>query len=152
MTMSEPPKAPRPSFLGTGWSFPPEFPSQAGQVLMVSDEEDIKGSLKILVATAVGERFLQPKYGLDMSELLFDPMSTTMLTYVKDRARTAILFYEPRINLLSLELDTSRQHEGEVRILLDYEIRTTNSRYNLVHPFYTSDGNEARRALGIAGG
>jgi phage baseplate assembly protein W len=136
------------SFLGTGWSYPPEFAPETGEVLMTSDEEDIEASLKILLGTAVGERFLNPKYGLDLQEMLFEPMSTTMTALLKDRANIALLIYEPRINLLSLELDTSGQFEGRVSIVVDYEVAATNSRFNLVYPFYLSDASEARPRLG----
>ena len=125
------------SFLGTGWSFPPEFAAAAGEVLMRSDEDDIDESLKILFSTAIGERFLNPKYGLDMRELLFDPLSTTLETFIKDRIKTAILIYEPRIELKALTLDTSEQTDCQLRILLEYEVRATNSRFNLVFPFST---------------
>jgi phage baseplate assembly protein W len=136
------------SFLGTGWSYPPEFVPETGEVLMISDEEDIEASLKILLGTAVGERFLNPKYGLDLQEMLFEPMSTTMTTLLKDRARIALLIYESRINLLSLELDTSAQLEGRVSIVVDYQVTATNSRFNLVYPFYLSDASEVRPRLG----
>lgn len=135
------------SFLGTGWSFPPEFVRETGQVLMTSDEDDIRASLAILLGTAAGERFLNPEYGLDLHEMLFEPLSTTMKTFLQDRVKTAILIYEPRINLLSLELDTTAQYEGNIAVVLDYEVRSTNSRYNLVYPFYFSDGNEVRRTV-----
>jgi len=132
------------SFLGTGWSFPPEFIQGTGEVLMTSDGEDVAISLKILFGTALGERFLRPGYGLDMHEMLFDPMSTTMKTYLEDRIKTTILIHEARINLLSLEIDTSAQNEGRISIIVEYELRGTNSRYNLVYPFYTSDSSEVR--------
>jgi phage baseplate assembly protein W len=135
------------SFLGTGWSFPPEFVLETGEVLMTSDEEDIQASLKILLGTSFGERFLNPKYGLDMHELLFEPMSTTMTTFLEDRIKTAILIDEPRINLLSLEIDTSAQFEGRVAIILEYEVRATNSRFNLVYPFSTTDASEVRASV-----
>jgi phage baseplate assembly protein W len=135
------------SFLGTGWSFPPEFAPGTKTVLMTADEEDIAASLKILFQTAAGERFLNPKYGLDMRELLFEPMSTTMRTALKDRIRTAILVYEPRVRLLSLEVDTPDAVEGRLRVFVEYEIRATNSRYNLVFPFYRTDSNELRASV-----
>src|SRR5256885_3730664 len=115
------------SFLGTGWSYPPQFLPETGEVLMTSDEEDIEASLKILLGTATGERFLNPKYGLDLHESLFEPMSTTMTSFLKDRAKIALLIYEPRINLLALDLDTSAQLEGRVALVVDYEVRATNS-------------------------
>jgi uncharacterized protein len=124
------------SYLGTGWSFPPEFILETGQVAMTSDEADIEASLKILFGTALGERFLHPRYGLDMHEMLFEPLSTTMTTLLQDRIKIAILVYEPRIHLLSLALDTSEQPEGRINLLVEYEVRATNSRFNLVYPFY----------------
>lgn len=132
------------SFLGVGWSFPPEFVMQTGKVVMVSDEADIEASLKILFGTALGERFLKPKYGLDLHDMLFEPMSTTETTLLRDRIRTAILIYEARINLLDVAVDTSDQAEGKISILVEYEIRSTNSRYNLVYPFYLTDRSEVQ--------
>jgi len=140
------------SFLGAGWSFPPEFVLETGELLMTVDEDDIQASLRILLGTNLGERFLNPTYGLDLHELLFEPLSTTMKTFVKDRVKTAILIYESRINLLSLELDTSAQYQGKISIVLEYEVRATNSRYNLVYPFYTTDSNELRRAVALSSG
>ncbi len=135
------------SFLGTGWSFPPKFLLETGEVAMTVDEDDIHASLKILFGTAIGERLFNPEYGLDMQEMLFEPISTTMETYVIDRIKVAILIYEPRIDVLRLDLDTTAQNEGRMTIVLEYRVRTTNSRYNLVYPFSTTDGNEVRGIL-----
>lgn len=140
---------PQTSFLGTGWSFPPEFVRETGTVRMTADEADIRASLSILLGTAMAERFLNPQYGIDLHEMLFDSLSTTMKTLLKDRVRTAILIFEPRINLLSLELDADAQLEGTINIIVEYEVRATNSRFNLVYPFYNSDGNEMRRTVEI---
>lgn len=132
------------SFLGTGWSFPPTFTGDTNGLRMVSGDEDIHDSLIILFGTALGERFLRPFYGLDMHGLLFEPMTTTMKTELEDRLRTAILIYEPRIDLLTLQLDASAQLEGKVTLVIDYAVRATNSRFNLVYPFYLSGGSEVR--------
>ncbi|MDB5033873.1 MAG: hypothetical protein JWQ98_1114 [Chlorobi bacterium] len=140
------------SFLGTGWSFPPEFIRETGGVAMTSDAEDIEASLKILFGTTIGERFLRPKYGLDMHDLLFESLGTTARTLIMDMVSTAILIYEARIELLSLKLDTSGEYEGRIVMTLDYLVTATNSRYNLVYPFNITDGNEMRSPLGGSGG
>lgn len=114
---------------------------------MTEEEEDIRASLEILLGTAAGERFLNPRYGLDLHEVLFEPMGTTAKTLLKDRMKYAILIYEPRINLLSIELDSSGEMDGRISIRLEYEVRSTNSRYNLVYPFYSTDSNEVRRTV-----
>ena len=133
------------SFLGTGWSFPPTFSN--GGVVMTADEDDILASLHVLFHTTPGERFLQPKYGLDINALLFEPMSATLRTFFTDRVSTAILIHEPRIKLINLEIHSPDPNDGSLRILVEYEVRATNSRFNLVFPFYQSDSNEVRAAV-----
>lgn len=135
------------SFLGTGWSFPPEFGAHGRDVAMTADEEDIHASLGILFGTIEGERLMNPRYGLDPHELVFEPANTTMKAFLKDRITTAILIHEPRIRVLSLAIDSLDADAGLSQISLEYEVRTTNSRYNLVFPFYRHDSNEVRRTL-----
>ena len=141
------PKFQSPPFLGTGWGFPPEFVQNGRGVVMTSDEEDIRTSLEILFGTLRGERFMVPRYGLNPHELLFEPASTTMKAFLADRITTAILLHEPRIRILSLEVDNPDPNAGTSRISLAYEVRATNSRYNLVYPFYRHDSNELLGAL-----
>jgi phage baseplate assembly protein W len=77
-----------------------------------------------------------------MQELLFDSMSTTMRTLLEERVKINILIYEPRIEPLAIKVDSPDPHSGQLRIELEYRVRATNSRYNLVFPFYRSDSNE----------
>lgn len=127
------------SFLGTGWSFPPSFSKISKEVIMTSEEEDIRKSLEILLSTTVGERFLQPQYGCNLEQYVFEPMNATISTEIRSTVRNAIDIYEPRIKLLSVKLDTSMLNEGRVDIAVEYEIIITNSRHNLVYPFYMNE-------------
>jgi phage baseplate assembly protein W len=131
-----------PTFLGRGFGFPPTF--AGGQVRMAADEQDIHESLLILFGTRPGERVLQPKFGLDLTPLLFEPLSTTLRTLLEDRIATALLIHEPRIRVLALVVDDSLALEGQLQIRLDYAVRSTNSRFNLVYPYYLGDANELR--------
>lgn len=133
------------NFLGTGWSFPPTF--AAGGVRMSADEADIEASLRILFGTRPGERFLRPTYGLDMAALLFEPLTTTQQKLVADRIEVAILVHEARIRVLDLVVDDSEAREGKLTIRLDYCVRTTNSRFNLVFPYYLNDASELRASV-----
>lgn len=130
------------SFLGKGWSFPPEFNRGSKNVKMLEDEADIKSSLEILLSTRLGERVMVPSYGCNLDELLFKPLNLTIKTYVTDLIKTAILYHEPRIDLNKVEIDPSDELNGVLLIKLDYTIRTTNSRKNMVYPFYKEEGNE----------
>ena len=126
-------------FLGRGWSFPPEFDKKDLSVKMLADEDDINSSLQILFSTTVGERIMQPKYGANLKNLLFDPIDTSLQAYIKDLIKTAILYFEARIKLDSITLEPDPD-EGMLLITLNYTIRSTNSRYNFVYPFYINEG------------
>lgn len=130
------------TFLGTGWSFPPEFNVQLGEVMMSSDEQDIQQSLSVILSTKLGERVMLPSFGCNLDDLLFENLDLTTETLAKERIKDAILYYEPRINLLSISIDESQELEGVLLIQVDYEIRATNSRMNLVYPFYKIEATE----------
>jgi phage baseplate assembly protein W len=126
------------TFLGTGWSFPPSFDRKLKSVELVSDTTDIDQSLEILLSTKLGERVMLPKYGCDLSDLVFESMNTTFETYITDLVKTAILYHEPRVDMESLEFE-SDQNEGKLLIIINYKIRITNSRSNFVFPFYKNE-------------
>lgn len=132
------------SFLGTGWGFPPAFSNKAAEVGMLSDEADIKSSLEILLTTRPGERVMRPDYGCNLDELVFEPLTTTFKTYIKDLITTAILYYEPRIEVNTIELDDTGELEGRILISIDYTISATNSRFNFVFPFYKNEATDLR--------
>ena len=130
------------SFLGRGWGFPPEFRKDSKSVKLIEDEEDIKSSLEILLSTRLGERIMVPDYGCNLDELLFKPLNLTLKTYVVDLIKKAILYHEPRIDVNKIAIDPVNELNGELLIKLDYIIRSTNSRKNMVFPFYKTEGSE----------
>ena len=130
------------SFLGTGWSFPPRFEKRTNKVTLVSDEEDIHESLVILLSTRPGERVMNPLYGCNLDDLIFSPLNLTLKTYVADLIETAILYFEPRIDLDKVQINENNDLEGELLIELNYRIRSTNTRRNLVYPFYRGEATD----------
>lgn len=128
------------SFMGVGWGFPPTFDNKTGSAVMVSDEEDIAQSLQILLSTRPGERVLLPQFGCNLDVLLFEPITTTLIAFVKDLIHTAVLYYEPRIAMDTININTIQVHDGLILIELEYTILATNSRYNLVYPYYLEEG------------
>jgi phage baseplate assembly protein W len=130
------------SFLGTGWAFPPAFDNNTGTVELVSDYEDIRQSLGILLSTYLGERVMQPKYGCNLNDYMFDALSSSTIGFIKDRVNTAILFYEPRIKAENIEVtggDSEDLLEGRFTISIDYSIPGTNSRFNYVYDYYKNE-------------
>ncbi|MFN8397709.1 MAG: GPW/gp25 family protein [Bacteroidia bacterium] len=138
---TELPESQKVPFLGTGWAFPPEFDLTTGKTALTAGDLDIKNSLILLLGTIPGERKVNPQYGVDLSVLLFEILSTSLKTRVTDMIYRAIMKFEPRIDLDEVTYD-ERPLEGMLMITLYYTIRTTNTRTNLVYPFYLKEGTD----------
>ncbi|UYQ93536.1 GPW/gp25 family protein [Chitinophaga horti] len=139
-------------FLGRGWSFPPVFSKSARQVAMLEGEEDIHSSLDILLSTTLGERVMQPRYGCDMKDLLFESVNTSLKALMADRVKTALLFFEPRIETEKIDILTDNSLEGLIQVQIVYRVRSTNSRMNYVFPFYRNEGTEIPSSQRMAAG
>jgi len=132
----------RNSFLGKGWAFPPAFNKSTGTVEMVSDEEDIRQSLYILLSTSLGERVMQPGYGCNLNDYVFESLNSTTIGYIKERVANSILYYEPRIIVEQIDVTSEGSAdnlEGRFLINITYSIPGTNSRFNYVYPFYRNE-------------
>lgn len=135
------------TFLGTGWSFPPSFDPSTGAIDLVKDVEDINQSLNILLSTSLGERVMQPGYGCNLQDYLFEPLSSSVIGYIQDLVENAILIYEPRILAERVEVTSAESFdiiEGRFTIEVEYSIPGTNSRFNFVYDYYK---NEALRSI-----
>jgi phage baseplate assembly protein W len=132
-------------FLGRGWAFPPRFSPGGEQVAMVVDEEDIQQSLALLFATRRGERMMQDSYGASLEEWLYAEVDQELVSNVSAWIEEAVLLHEPRIALLDLEVGPHPREGGVLLIRLDYRIPATNSRFNMVFPFYLNEATALSR-------
>lgn len=105
---------------------------------MVSDTDDIRQSLRILVATSRGERPMQEDFGGSLDGVLFEEMTPALTSHVASLLYDAILEHEPRVDLRAVDV-TAANETGVLQIRIDYGIRGTNSRYNMVFPFYLNE-------------
>ena len=126
-------------FLGTGWSFPPTFSRLNYTVDMVRDDDDIHESLWILFSTRLGERIMVPQYGSGLWRTVFRTMTTTLMSQMKAMVQQAILNWEPRIDVDEIQVQPDATVEGLVLINVVYTVRKTNTRSNLVYPFYLTE-------------
>ncbi|MBN9400231.1 MAG: GPW/gp25 family protein ['Candidatus Kapabacteria' thiocyanatum] len=129
-------------FLGRGWTFPPTFDNALARVEMLEEEADVTSSLEILLGTMRGERIMLPLYGCGMEELVFESLDTRIKTLMIDKIESAILYHEPRVLVERVQLDDSNELEGVVLISVTYKVKTTNSRFNFVYPFYRQEGTD----------
>lgn len=121
------------NFIGTGWGFPPTFHRSSQTVTMVTGETDINESLGILLSTTMGERIMQPSYGCNLKRFLFEPTNASLEAHIKKLVEDAILYFEPRILLERVALKGT---DSGLEIIVEYTIRSSNSRGNFVYPFY----------------
>jgi uncharacterized protein len=126
--MSEP-------FLGTGWRFP-ILPDEAGRLGYVSGEQSIEHCLRALLLTATGERVMRPDFGTRAQESVFAPGSVQNLRDLEQSVTEAVRTYEPRVELDGVRAEADPLDESRITVSVEYRIRRTNTKANLVFPFY----------------
>lgn len=131
------------TILGRGWAFPISFNRNSNGANLVQDEEDVLQSLRILLSTIQRERVLIPEYGLDLVHMIFGPLSVPAAALLTRKIEKAILNYEPRIKLDNVDYAQDIEN-GRIDITIEYTIRATNTRTNLVYPFYFTEGTDLR--------
>lgn len=107
---------------------------------MASEEEDIRQSLAILFSTTPGERLMHFDYGCNIRQWTFAQMTLSEKTMITETIKQAVLYFEPRIKVIKITVETKEQLEGILWIELEYMVRQTNSRNNMVFPFYFMEG------------
>ncbi|MBL9007648.1 MAG: GPW/gp25 family protein [Myxococcales bacterium] len=130
------------SFLGCGWAFPPAFGAGGSSVDMVSGPEDIEQSLRIILGTAPGERVLLDQFGCDLPSFLFEEVDQRLLNKLKRHITDAVLEFEPRIQLETIDVRDADPKAGRLLIRLTYLVRSTNSRFNMVFPYYLLEATQ----------
>ncbi len=124
----------KPDFLGTGLKFPIWYKS--GQFISSSGEELIKESIGIILSTAKGERVMRPDFGCGIHELVFAPNDTSTATLISIHVKEALLKWEPRIEVLDVTVIPDEKEQNKLNVNIEYRVRATNYRNNLVYPFY----------------
>jgi uncharacterized protein len=123
-------------FLGLGWNFP-VGPDHGGQVQLAPDaEEGIRQSIWLILATSPGERVMRPDFGCGIHDLVFGVNNAAMATAVTGAVREALATWEPRIDVLDVYAAPDPTRPKVLVIEINYQVRSTNSRFNLVYPFY----------------
>lgn len=131
------------SYLGKAWSYPPRLDAENKMTVMVENEENIRQSLWTLLSTSPGERVHRYEFGCPIRKYVFEIMDTTTQTLIREEIEKSIILFEPRINLNAVTLDI-RQDEGIMNIRLNYTVRQTNRRSNMVYPFYLNEGTDLK--------
>jgi phage baseplate assembly protein W len=127
-------------FLGSGWRFP-IAPDASGALEISADEQSVRDSIGLILSTAKGERAMRPDFGCGIHDLVFERNTAATAGQVTQAVRQALLTFEPRIQLVEVQVEDPGS--GNVmEISIDYVVRTTNTAFNFVFPFYLERGVE----------
>ena len=126
-------------FLGVGWAFPP-CTAQDGSTATAAYELDVKEAVWIILSTNWGERVMRPKFGAGLRSFVFGLLSQTLLQQVKTRVQESLVHWEPRIDVEQVNVTFGPDDPGELLIAITYYVRVTNTRQNLVYPFFLEEG------------
>jgi phage baseplate assembly protein W len=128
------------NFLGKGWSFPPVFDKLNLGVRMEENEKDIESSIRLILNTYPGERLMQPNFGCSLFRMSFESVDKGSVTQIGEIIRVSLLYYEPRILFEKVELVEHNVNEGIAILRLIYKVIITNTRSNIVFPYYIMEG------------
>lgn len=126
-------------FLGTGWKYPVKVDIDK-KIAMSEYEEDIEEAIRIILGTAKGERVMRPDFGCGIHEMVFEPINTSTVNLIKNSVRDGLIQWEPRIEVIKVEVSTEESAQGKLLVSIDYRVRITNNQFNLVYPFYVKEG------------
>jgi uncharacterized protein len=127
------------AFLGVGWAFSVCL-DQDGEISTAAYDEDIRQAIRIILGTNQGERLMRPDFGAGLNAFLFEPVSIATMLLVKKRVRDALIDWEPRIEVLSVNVATDSSERNKLLIDVEYKVRVSNTVANLVYPFYLQEG------------
>jgi phage baseplate assembly protein W len=122
-------------FEGRGWQFPIRV-DDAGAIAEAREEDKLRQSIEIILRTAPGERVMRPDFGCGIHDLVFDTINGAMIGRVASVVAGALATWEPRIDVLSVRPQQDTEDPTRLLIEINYRLRSSNSRFNLVFPFY----------------
>jgi Bacteriophage baseplate protein W len=126
---------PQKAFLGVGVGFPVRLTSEQTLESAIY-EEDIRQAIRIILGTNPGDRLMRPDFGAGLNQFIFEPVNTATMAQVKTRVEEALIDWEPRIVIDEVKVSADPSERNTLLIEVQYRVRATDSRQNLVYPFY----------------
>jgi len=122
-------------FLGVGWNFPVKLDGET-KIAMAAYEERVRQAIWTVLSIAPGELPMRPEFGCGIHNLLFAPNSANTSGKIVEAVRQALNLWEPRIDILEVDAYPLDSQPNQILIEINYQVRRTNNRFNLVYPFY----------------
>lgn len=125
-------------FLGTGWKFPIRVNARGG-LSYSRNEQDIEEAVWVILSTAKGERVMENKFGCGIHDYVFAPNNPATRGSIAYEVNKSLAQFEPRIEVTNVRVESFPGAENRLLIHVDYRVRSTNSKRNLVYPFYLTE-------------
>ncbi|MFK0202757.1 GPW/gp25 family protein [Streptomyces lavendulae] len=128
-------------FIGRGWAFPLGV-SPSGGLAMAEGAADVEQAIRLVLGTEPGERPMRPEFGCAIRDRVFGSFDASTSGTIAHEVRRALERWEPRVVVddVSVVQTPGRQEVLDIRV--EYRLAGTNSRRNLVHPFYVIPAHE----------
>ncbi|WP_373693650.1 GPW/gp25 family protein [Limnofasciculus baicalensis] len=122
-------------FLGVGWTSPVRL-DEDGRVVTAKYEDCVYQSIWTILSTAKGERLMRPDFGCGIHDLVFASNSAATIGEIVSEVTESLIEWEPRIDVLNVDVYGEHNRQNQLLIQINYKVRSTNNRFNLVYPFY----------------
>lgn len=126
--------------LGQGLKFPFQFHRRSGGARISTatsqDQQHIHESIRQILGTRRGERFLQSEFGSRLHELLFEGNDAILQGLLRHEVIDALTRWEPRIIIEEVVMVP----DGHViHVNIHYRLIASQVPGNLVYPFYRGE-------------
>lgn len=127
--------------IGKGWRFPVQVNSKGG-LDWTSGPDRIQAAIWTILSTSPGERLMLPNFGAGIQEYVFESNGPILWARLESAVRTALTQWEPRIQVVSVQASASPDPDqvSLVQISISYQIRDTNELFNMVYPYFLTEG------------
>ena len=127
--------------IGSGLAFPLHA-DQRGALALTRGVDDVEQAIGLILGTAPGERPMRPEFGCTVHDFVFDTIDAALIGKVQTAVHEALERWEPRIEVIDLDVESSETDAGKLLVTITYRIRETSALYNLVYPFYAIPAEE----------
>lgn len=121
--------------IGRGWAFPPRI-GPSGGLLLTNDRSELNEAIQIVLSTSPGQRVMRPSFGCRLQELVFAPNNSQTAAQARRFVEEALGMWEPRIEILDIQVFPNPDKRFELVIGILYEVRATRDQRTLVYPFF----------------
>jgi len=118
----------------------PIRPDASGGLGYIDGDDNVVQSLELVLRTVAGERMMRCGFRRCVADLIFAGDSEQNLHRLEVAVDDAIRQWEPRVEVEQVLAARSTLAETAVEVNVSYRILRTNTKRNLVFPFYLAAG------------